>query len=83
MPATTGVAPRLRLASRWFNLLWLLPIGSFILLGSVAAAKGLRTMPSVHRFTADYRAPTCARTAATTSAFRSGRGGSTSSICSS
>jgi len=27
MPAATGVAPRLRLGSRWFNLLWLLPIG--------------------------------------------------------
>ncbi len=54
MPAATGVAPRLRLGSRWFNLLWLPPIAFVILLGCVAAAKGLRTMPSVRRFIADY-----------------------------
>ena len=27
VPAATGVAPRTRLGSKWFNLLWLLPIG--------------------------------------------------------
>jgi len=26
IPAATGVAPRVRVGSRWFNLLWLLPL---------------------------------------------------------
>ncbi len=54
IPASSGVAPRARLGSRWFNLLWLLPIGFVGLLGCVAAAKGLRGMPSVQRFIAEY-----------------------------
>ncbi|MDX3757875.1 molybdopterin-dependent oxidoreductase [Streptomyces sp. AK02-04a] len=54
IPASSGVAPRVRLGSRWFNLLWLLPIGFVGLLGCVAAAKGLRGMPSVQRFIAEY-----------------------------
>lgn len=47
VPAVTGVAPRIRLGRKWFNLLWLLPIGLVVLLRLVAAAKGLRNMPSV------------------------------------
>ena len=27
VPAATGVAPRMRVGSKWFNLLWLLPVG--------------------------------------------------------
>ncbi|MCX4884834.1 molybdopterin-dependent oxidoreductase [Streptomyces turgidiscabies] len=54
IPAAGGVAPRVRQGSRWFNLLWLLPIGFLGLLGCVAAAKGLRGMPSVQRFIAEY-----------------------------
>ncbi|MDQ0834591.1 sulfoxide reductase catalytic subunit YedY [Streptomyces achromogenes] len=54
VPAASGVAPRVRLGSRWFNLLWLLPIGFVGLLGCVAAAKGLRDMPSVQRFITEY-----------------------------
>ncbi|MFD8220717.1 cytochrome b/b6 domain-containing protein [Streptomyces sp. NPDC059697] len=54
IPAASGVAPRVRLGSRWFNLLWLLPIGFVGLLGCVAAAKGLQGMPSVQRFIAEY-----------------------------
>ncbi len=46
-PAVPGVAPRIRLGRKWFNLLWLLPIGLVVLLGLGAAAKGLRNMPSV------------------------------------
>ena len=42
LPAA-GIAPRLRVGrDRWFNLLWLLPIGFVLLLVAVAAAKGLR-----------------------------------------
>jgi sulfoxide reductase catalytic subunit YedY len=46
-----GIAPRVRVGkSRWFNLLWLLPIGFVALLVGVAAAKGLRNTASVQRF---------------------------------
>ena len=36
--------------NRWFNLLWLLPIGFVLLIAGVAVAKGLRNTPSVQRF---------------------------------
>lgn len=54
VPASGGVAPRVRFGSRWFNLLWLLPIGAMLFLAAVAAAKGLRGTPSVQRFIADH-----------------------------
>ncbi len=55
IPAARGIAPRLRVGrSRWFNLLWLLPIGFVFLIASVAAAKGLRATGSVQRFIEDY-----------------------------
>jgi DMSO/TMAO reductase YedYZ molybdopterin-dependent catalytic subunit/thiosulfate reductase cytochrome b subunit len=51
IPQIGGVAPRIRIGrSRWFNLLWLLPIGFVVLLVGVAAAKGLRANPSVQGF---------------------------------
>jgi methionine sulfoxide reductase catalytic subunit len=55
IPQVNGVAPRLRVGrSKWFNLLWLLPIGFVLLIVLVAAAKGLRETPSVQRFMAKY-----------------------------
>ena len=55
IPQVQGIAPRVRIGrSRWFNLLWLLPIGFVILIAAVAAAKGLRNMPSVERFIVRY-----------------------------
>jgi len=55
VPQTHGIAPHVRVGrSRWFNLLWLLPIGFFGLIVMVAAAKGLRHMPSVERFMVRY-----------------------------
>ena len=42
------------MGSRWVNLLWLLPIGFVVLLVCVAAAKGLRNMPSVYQFIARH-----------------------------
>ncbi len=51
VPVAHGIAPRVRVGrSRWFNLLWLLPIGLVALIAAVAAAKGLRGTPSVRRF---------------------------------
>src|SRR6478752_6479651 len=54
VPQAQGIAPRVRIGrSRWFNLLWLLPIGFVALIVAVAAAKGLRNIPSVERFGPD------------------------------
>jgi methionine sulfoxide reductase catalytic subunit len=51
IPAAFGIAPRMRLgATRWFNLLWLFPIGFVFLIAAVAVAKGLRTMPNIQLF---------------------------------
>ena len=55
VPEAHGIAPRVRVGrSRWFNLLWLLPIGFVVLIAAVAAAKGLRGIPSVAGFIEDY-----------------------------
>jgi DMSO/TMAO reductase YedYZ molybdopterin-dependent catalytic subunit/thiosulfate reductase cytochrome b subunit len=51
VPQATGIAPRMRIGhSRWFNLLWLLPIGFVVLIVAVASAKGLRSTPAVQDF---------------------------------
>ncbi|MDQ2844859.1 MAG: molybdopterin-binding oxidoreductase [Actinomycetota bacterium] len=53
VPQAHGVAPRVRIGrSRWFNLLWLLPIGLVLLMVAVAAAKGLRNTSAVQHFIA-------------------------------
>jgi methionine sulfoxide reductase catalytic subunit len=55
LPAAHGIAPRVRVSrSRWFNLLWLLPIGWGLLIAAVAIAQGLRNMTAVQRFMARY-----------------------------
>jgi DMSO/TMAO reductase YedYZ molybdopterin-dependent catalytic subunit/thiosulfate reductase cytochrome b subunit len=55
IPEVRGIAPRVRIGrSRWFNLLWLLPIGLVVLIVAVAAAKGLRNIPAVERFIVRY-----------------------------
>ena len=56
VPQVNGIAPRVRVGrSRWFNLLWLLPIGFVLLLiVAVAVAKGLRGDPSVQQFIKRY-----------------------------
>ncbi|HEY9475060.1 MAG TPA: molybdopterin-dependent oxidoreductase [Mycobacteriales bacterium] len=55
VPQVNGVSPRVRVGrSRWFNLLWLLPIGFVLLITAVAVAKGLRETPSVQRFMEKY-----------------------------
>ncbi|MDR0343429.1 MAG: cytochrome b/b6 domain-containing protein, partial [Nocardiopsaceae bacterium] len=40
--------------SKWFNLLWLLPIGWVVLMIAVAVGQGLRNMPAVQRFMGRY-----------------------------
>jgi DMSO/TMAO reductase YedYZ molybdopterin-dependent catalytic subunit/thiosulfate reductase cytochrome b subunit len=55
VPAQSGVAPRVRIGrSRWFNLLWLLPIGFVLLVAGVAVAKELRGLAGVQSFIADH-----------------------------
>ena len=40
--------------SKWFNLLWLLPIGFALLVAGVAVAQALRELPSVEAFVEKY-----------------------------
>jgi thiosulfate reductase cytochrome b subunit len=54
-PTRRASAPRLRVGrDRWFNLLWLIPIGLAVLAAGVAIGKGLRNMPAVEAFIAEY-----------------------------
>ncbi|MBG0739544.1 molybdopterin-dependent oxidoreductase [Paeniglutamicibacter antarcticus] len=55
IPAQYGVAPRVRIGERkWFNLLWLIPIGFVLLVIGIAVAKGIRGLPGVQTFMAEY-----------------------------
>ena len=55
VPQVNGIAPRVRIGrGRWFNLLWLLPIGFLSLLILVAVAKGLRDDAFMQRFIRRY-----------------------------
>ncbi len=55
IPVATGIAPRIRIGrARWFNLLWLLPLGFGLLLAAVATAKGLRGTADVQAFIARH-----------------------------
>jgi len=55
IPQVGGTAPHVRMpGGRWFNLLWLLPIGFVGLIVAVPVAKGLRDMPAVADFIRRY-----------------------------
>jgi len=55
VPAATGVTPRVRVGrDKWFNLLWLLPVGFALLIAAVALAQGLRDLPAVQSFIDRY-----------------------------
>jgi len=55
IPAQYGVAPRVRIGnSKWFNLLWLIPIGLLLLIVGIAVAKGIREIPGVQNFIHRY-----------------------------
>lgn len=50
-----ATAPRLRVGrDKWFNLLWLIPIGFAGLVAAVAIGKGLRNMPGIEEFITRY-----------------------------
>jgi len=70
VPQVGGVAPRVRIGrSRWFNLLWLLPIGLLLLIVAVAVAKGLRTEPAVEQFIHRYPGTTTTASAGAPTGF--------------
>ncbi|HRW41109.1 MAG TPA: hypothetical protein P5193_06125, partial [Microthrixaceae bacterium] len=55
IPQVYGVAPRVRVGrSRWFNLLWLVPIAAVGLVVAIPAAQGLRNVPAVADFIERY-----------------------------
>ena len=55
VPAQYGVAPRIRIGhGKWFNLLWLIPIGLVLLIVGIAVAKGIRELPAVQDFMHRY-----------------------------
>ena len=75
-----AIAPRLRVGrDKWFNLLWLLPIGFVLLVAAVAIGKGLHNMPSVQHSSA---LPGTDKPAAPAPGLPAWVGCSTSSTCS-
>jgi methionine sulfoxide reductase catalytic subunit len=55
VPQVNGIAPRVRVGrNKWFNLLWLLPIGFLLLIIAIAVAKGLRGDAFMQRFIRQY-----------------------------
>ena len=55
LPAQYGVAPRMRIGQgKWFNLLWLIPIGLLVLVIGIAVARGIRDLPAVQDFIRQY-----------------------------
>jgi sulfoxide reductase catalytic subunit YedY len=55
VPPQFGVAPRIRVGqSKWFNLLWLVPIGLALFIVAIAVAKGLRETVGVQAFVRQY-----------------------------
>ena len=50
-----AIAPRIRVGrSKWFNILWLLPVSFVALIVLVAIGQGLRGMPAVQHFIARF-----------------------------
>ncbi|WP_216644869.1 molybdopterin-dependent oxidoreductase [Microbacterium sp. SYP-A9085] len=55
VPDARGTAPHLRVGrDKWFNLLWLIPLGFVALVAMIAIAQGLRELPGVKDFIARY-----------------------------
>lgn len=53
-PPRNGVIPQLRVGKRWFNVLWLVPIGITGLVVAAGIAHELRALPVVNDFIARY-----------------------------
>jgi DMSO/TMAO reductase YedYZ molybdopterin-dependent catalytic subunit/thiosulfate reductase cytochrome b subunit len=53
-PPRHGICPQFRLGKRWFNILWLLPVGFLLIVLGIAIARELRELPAVQEFIARY-----------------------------
>ena len=61
-PTQVGVVPHIRIGNRWFNTVWLIPLGAVLLVAGITIAKELRSYPAVEQFIAHYPgAPASAR----------------------
>ncbi|QUQ68864.1 molybdopterin-dependent oxidoreductase [Kutzneria sp. CA-103260] len=54
IPPIMAWVPHMRIGKRWFNILWLLPIGVVLLIAGIAVAQQLRTYPAVQQFIHTY-----------------------------
>lgn len=54
LPPQSGLIPHIRVGRRWFNVLWLIPIGGVILIIAIAVGQELRRLPAVQQFIARY-----------------------------
>src|SRR5665213_4412802 len=50
LPPQAGIAPRVRIGTRWLSVLWGLPIGAAALIILIAVAQSLREIPGVEAF---------------------------------
>lgn len=62
MPPQEGIAPSVRIGTKWKNILWIIPIALALLILGIAVSQQLRTMPSVQAFIAHYPGYTASRT---------------------
>lgn len=54
LPPQAGIVPLIRFRTRWYSILWALPIIFVLLVAAVAMAQGLRELPNVQSFIAQY-----------------------------
>lgn len=53
-PPRTGVFPQFRIGSRWFSILWLIPIALVGLVLGISVARDLRAIPAIEQFIHDF-----------------------------
>jgi hypothetical protein len=54
MPPQSGIVPLIRFRTRWYSVLWVLPIAFVLLLIGVAVAQAMREVPAVQAFLVRY-----------------------------
>ncbi len=54
LPPQAGIVPLVRFRTRWYSVLWALPIIFVLLVAGVAIAQGLRQIPTVQAFIEHY-----------------------------
>jgi sulfoxide reductase catalytic subunit YedY len=54
LPPQWGEMPRIRFWKRWYNVLWIIPIGIAVLVIGVPVCQELRHIPAVRDFIARY-----------------------------